>query len=90
MKTSTHKDAATRRAAISGFIGTAIEWYDFFIFNAATALLIFPKLFFPGADPTTDLLKSLSIYAVGFVARPVGEWSAGISATASGESPCWC
>jgi MFS family permease len=72
MKTSTHNEASKRRAAVSSFIGTAIEWYDFFIFNAATALLIFPKLFFPGADPTTDLLKSLSIYAVGFLARPIG------------------
>jgi MFS family permease len=72
MKTSTHNEASTRRAAVSSFIGTAIEWYDFFIFNAATALLIFPKLFFPRADPTTDLLKSLSIYAVGFLARPIG------------------
>jgi MFS transporter, MHS family, shikimate and dehydroshikimate transport protein len=61
-----------RKVAISSFVGTAIEWYDFFIFNAATALLIFPKLFFPGADPTTDILKSLSVYAVGFVARPIG------------------
>lgn len=72
MQTATTNDAQARRVALSSFIGTAIEWYDFFIFNAATALLIFPKLFFPGSDPTTDLLKSLSIYAVGFAARPVG------------------
>lgn len=69
---ATTNEALARRVALSSFVGTAIEWYDFFIFNAATALLIFPKLFFPGSDPTTDLLKSLSIYAVGFIARPVG------------------
>lgn len=71
-RTTTTDDAPAHRAALSSFIGTAIEWYDFFIFNAATALLIFPKLFFPESDPTTGLLMSLSIYAVGFFARPVG------------------
>lgn len=72
MKTSDSNNTLARKVAISSFIGTAIEWYDFFIFNAATALLILPKLFFPGTDPATDMLKSLSIYAVGFVARPIG------------------
>jgi metabolite-proton symporter len=52
-------------------IGTSIEWYDFFVYGAAAAL-VFGKLFFPTANPLTGTLLALSTFGVGFVARPVG------------------
>jgi metabolite-proton symporter len=60
-----------RRAIVAAAIGTSIEWYDFFLYSTAAAL-VFPKLFFPNADPTTGVLLSFSTYFVGFAARPVG------------------
>ena len=68
-------DAASRgqlrRAVLASTVGTSIEWYDFFLYGSAAAL-VFPKLFFPQKDPFAGLLISFAIYAVGFVARPVG------------------
>ena len=52
-------------------IGTAIEWYDFFLYSTVTGL-IFARLFFPRADPLTGTLEAFGVYAVGFVARPIG------------------
>ena len=60
-----------RRALMAGTVGTAIEWYDFFLYGTAAAL-VFPKLFFPGASPYVGALASFATYAVGFAARPVG------------------
>jgi len=60
-----------RRAVIASTIGTAIEWYDFFLYSTVTGL-VFAKLFFPQSDPLVGTLKAFTIYAVGFVARPVG------------------
>jgi MFS family permease len=60
-----------RRAVIASTIGTTIEWYDFFIYGTVTGL-VFAKLFFPGSDPLVGTLQVFAIYAVGFVARPVG------------------
>ena len=60
-----------RRAVIASTIGTAIEWYDFFLYSTLTGL-VFAKLFFPKSDPWVGTLESFAIYAVGFVARPVG------------------
>src|SRR5438045_188814 len=59
-----------RRAVIASTIGTAIEWYDFFLYSTVTGLL-FGKLFFPNSDPWVGTLEAFAIYAVGFVARPV-------------------
>src|SRR5690242_9037120 len=59
------------RAAIASTIGTSIEWYDFFLYGSAAAL-VFPKLFFPKSDPLAGVLISFATYAVGFAARPVG------------------
>ncbi|WP_144110643.1 MFS transporter [Paraburkholderia sp. BCC1886] len=59
------------RAAAAAFVGTTIEWYDFYIYATASAL-IFGKLFFPGSDPFFGTLASFGTFAVGFFARPFG------------------
>src|SRR5215510_16347223 len=60
-----------RKAALASTIGTTIEWYDFFLYNTAAAL-IFPALFFPESTVYAGRLESFATYAVGFAARPVG------------------
>src|SRR5689334_13112661 len=60
-----------RRAVLASTIGTAIEWYDFFLYSTVTGL-VFAKLFFPHSDAWVGTLEAFAIYAVGFVARPVG------------------
>jgi metabolite-proton symporter len=60
-----------RRAVIASTVGTAIEWYDFFLYSTVTGL-VFAKLFFPHSDPWVGTLEAFGIYAVGFAARPVG------------------
>jgi MFS family permease len=60
-----------RRAVIASTIGTTIEWYDFFIYGTVTGL-VFAKLYFPTADPLVGTLQAFAVYAVGFVARPIG------------------
>ena len=60
-----------RRAVIASTIGTAIEWYDFFLYSTMTGL-VFAKLFFPRSEPLVGTLEAFAVYAVGFVARPVG------------------
>ena len=52
-------------------IGTAIEWYDFFLYSTVTGL-VFAQLYFPRADPLVGTLEAFGVYAVGFVARPIG------------------
>jgi len=60
-----------RRAVLASTIGTAIEWYDFFLYSTVTGL-VFAKLFFPHSDPWVGTLEAFAIYAVGFIARPIG------------------
>src|SRR3979411_375151 len=60
-----------RRAALASAIGTTIEWYDFFLYNTAAAL-IFPHLFFPASSSYAGAMQSFATYAVGFAARPIG------------------
>jgi MFS transporter, MHS family, shikimate and dehydroshikimate transport protein len=60
-----------RQVVTASFIGTAIEWYDYFIYGTAAAL-VFPALFFPGFGETTATILSFTTFAVGFVARPLG------------------
>ena len=60
-----------RRVVMASLIGTTIEWYDFFLYGSAAAL-VFNKLFFPKFDPLTGTLLAFATYALGFVARPVG------------------
>jgi metabolite-proton symporter len=59
------------RAVIASTVGTSIEWYDFFLYSTVTGL-VFAKAFFPNSDPLVGTLQAFLIYAVGFVARPVG------------------
>ena len=60
-----------RRVVMASLIGTTIEWYDFFLYGSAAAL-VFNKLFFPEFDPLTGTLLAFATYALGFVARPLG------------------
>jgi metabolite-proton symporter len=60
-----------RRILVASLIGTAIEFFDFYIY-ATASVLVFPHLFFPASDPGTATLASLATFAVAFVARPIG------------------
>jgi MFS transporter, MHS family, shikimate and dehydroshikimate transport protein len=60
-----------RKVALASFIGSTLEWYDFFIFGTATAL-VFNKLFFPAFDPVSGMIAAFATFAVGFIARPLG------------------
>jgi metabolite-proton symporter len=60
-----------RKAVIASTIGTAIEWYDFFLYGTAAGL-IFGKLYFPNEDPLTATLAAFGTYFIGFVGRPIG------------------
>src|SRR6195256_6147090 len=69
--TASEHQVQLRRAVIASTVGTAIEWYDFFLYSIVTGL-VFAKLYFPGSDPLVGTLQAFGIYAVGFVARPIG------------------
>src|ERR1700731_1656012 len=83
---ATHMDKATdhepsgahqtKKATASGWIGSALEYYDFFIY-ATAASLIFPQIFFPSGNPTVAIVASLATYGVGYVARPIGAFFLG-------------
>lgn len=62
---------APRRAAWAAWIGNALEYYDFFVYGTAAAL-VFGRLFFPAAEPATGILLALATFGVGYVVRPVG------------------
>jgi MFS family permease len=65
-----------KKATLSGWIGSVLEYYDFFIY-ATAASLIFPQIFFPKGDPKTAIIASLATYGVGYVARPIGAFLLG-------------
>jgi metabolite-proton symporter len=71
----THRTAAVRtspmKVASASFIGTTVEYYDFFIYGTAAAL-VFPSLFFPDSSPLVGTLLSFATLGVGFLARPIG------------------
>ncbi|MFM0295970.1 MULTISPECIES: MFS transporter [Paraburkholderia] len=71
-----HGAHQTRKATASGWIGSALEYYDFFIY-ATAASLIFPQLFFPSGNPKIAIVASLATYGVGYVARPIGAFFLG-------------
>lgn len=68
---SAEHSAQVRKAALASTVGTSIEWYDYFLYGTAAAL-VFPQLFFPNASEYVGLLASFATYFVGFVARPIG------------------
>lgn len=63
--------STSRKAVVAAFSGAFLEWYDFWIYGTAAAL-VFPRVFFPGASPTVSLLESFATFAVAFLTRPVG------------------
>ncbi|GLH81930.1 MFS transporter [Bradyrhizobium sp. SSBR45G] len=71
MTASTSTDRLARRAALVSFVGSMLEYYDFFIYGTAAAL-IFPKVFFTNLDPATGTILALMSFGVGYIARPVG------------------
>ncbi len=71
-----HGRHQSKKAAASGWIGSALEYYDFFIY-ATAASLIFPQIFFPKGDPAIAIIASLATYGVGYVARPIGAFVLG-------------
>src|SRR6476646_10561731 len=66
----------SKKAAASGWIGSALEYYDFFIY-AQAASLVFPQLFFPSGNPKVAIVASLATYGVGYVSRPIGAFVLG-------------
>ena len=68
---NTKKEDNMRKVALTALAGTSIEWYDFFLYGAAAAL-IFPSAFFGAVSETTALILSLLTFAAGFIARPIG------------------
>src|SRR3984893_17591298 len=65
------KTTEIKRIVVSSVIGTAVEWYDFLIYGAASAL-VFNKLYFPLSDPSLSTIAAFGTYGVGFLARPLG------------------
>jgi MFS family permease len=76
MQHEPHGTHQTKKATASGWIGSALEYYDFFIY-ATAASLVFPQIFFPKGDPTVAIVASLATYGVGYVARPIGAFVLG-------------
>src|SRR6202171_4724159 len=71
-----HGTHQTEKATASGWIGSALEYYDFFIYATAAAL-VFPQIFFPSGNPKVAIVASLETYGVGYVARPIGAFVLG-------------
>src|SRR3954463_1779532 len=67
----TVQGSSVRRVIVASLVGTSLEWYDFFIYGTAAAL-VFNQIFFPSFDPLVGTLLAFTTYAVGFVARPLG------------------
>ena len=65
------RPSSVRRVVVASLVGTSLEWYDFFIYGTAAAL-VFNHLFFPSFDPLVGTLLAFTTYAVGFIARPLG------------------
>src|SRR4051794_35744978 len=63
--------SSVKKVVLASFIGTTIEWYDFFLYGTASAL-VFNKIFFPDENPAKGTMMAFATYAVGFFARPVG------------------
>ena len=87
-----HEPAGThqpKKAAASAWIGSALEYYDFFIYATAAAL-IFPQIFFPSENPQVAIVASLATYGVGYVAVPSAPSSSATGATPMAARTCCC
>src|SRR5437868_14361928 len=71
-----HRAKTPVKAALASWVGSALEYYDFFIYGSAAALVLC-RIFFPPSDPTVGTLLALATCGVGYVARPVGAFSMG-------------
>ncbi len=71
VKSPERRTTLTGRVVLASAFGTIVEWYDFFVYGTAAAL-VFGKLFFPASDPVVSTLAALSVYAAGYLARPLG------------------
>ncbi len=71
LNNSMNKESSMRKVALTALAGTSIEWYDFFLYGAAAAL-VFPTAFFGEVSESTALILSLLTFAAGFIARPIG------------------
>jgi hypothetical protein len=71
----------------ASLIGTTVEWYDFFIYGTAAAL-VFNKLFFPEFDPLVGTLLAFTTYALGFLARPLAASCSATTAIGSAANRC--
>src|ERR1700754_4210579 len=78
--------AARLRVILAACIGSALEWYDFFLYGTAAAL-VFGDLFFPKSDPLIGTLLSFLTFGLGFVVRPLGGILFGIMGDRSGPKP---
>ncbi|RZL79949.1 MAG: MFS transporter [Rhodococcus sp. (in: high G+C Gram-positive bacteria)] len=71
-----HAQKTPKKAALASWVGSALEYYDFYIYGTAAAL-VFNKVFFPASSPTTGTLLALATFGVGYIARPVGAFILG-------------
>jgi MHS family shikimate/dehydroshikimate transporter-like MFS transporter len=69
--TASERLSQLRRVALSGMLGTAVEFYDFLVYGTVAAL-VFGEVFFPGADPAVGTIAAFGTFAAGYVARPIG------------------
>src|SRR6476646_4206591 len=79
-------DGSRLRVILAASIGSALEWYDFFLYGTAAAL-VFGELFFPKSDPVIGTLLSFLTFGVGFVVRPLGGILFGILGDRYGRKP---
>ena len=77
------------KAAASGWAGSALEYYDFFVYAQAAAL-VFPDIFFPEGNPQVAVVASLATFGVGYVARPIGAFVLGHWGTPTAARTSWC
>src|SRR6186713_3157162 len=71
LTTGQSRSSSFRKVVLASFVGTVIEWYDFYLYGTAAAL-VFNQVFFPSIDPLNGRLAAFATYAVGFFARPLG------------------